>query len=99
MIMDLWIMVFLKQKMHIAKVLLFISTHTGWYENDILNPLLKIHYHENYSQTESNSDNGKMESMLIKDIFIFLSQYPKNAKLWKHLHRTIIVLVKEVEEM
>ena len=46
-----------------------------------------------------SNQNGKMESMLIKDIFIFLSQYPKNAKLWKHLHRTIIVLVKEVEEM
>ena len=45
------------------------------------------------------NQNGKMESMLIKDVFIFLNQYPKNAKFWKHLNRSIIVLVKEVEEM
>ena len=37
-----------------------------------------------------------MESMVIKNNFIFSNQYPKNVKFWKHLHRSIIVLVNEV---
>ena len=65
------------KKIHIAKVLLFILIHTGWYENDILNPLLKIRYHIDYIETGSDSYNVEIESMLIKNNFIFWNQYPK----------------------
>ena len=98
MIIDLWIMVFLKQNKNIAKVLLFILIHTGWYENTILNPLLNIRYHGNYIETGSDSCNGNIQSMLIKNIVIFETNIQKNVKFWKHLHRSIIVLVNEVGE-